>query len=173
MLSKTWNPDQELFDVVFDLPSALEIDRAAVVGEFNDWDPDADPMTKDADGRWVATVSLEPGTTYRFRYHLGGDRWENDWSADDYADNEFGGADSVVRVPDAPSEPPAVKGTSATSTRGTEKAPAEKKAPAKKAAKKAAAKKKTGTKNAATKKAGAKKTTKKATKKSAPGSGAE
>ena len=41
---------------------------------------------------------LEPGS-YRFRYYLGDGEWENDWSADDYVDNDHGGADSVVHVP--------------------------------------------------------------------------
>ena len=39
-----------------------------------------------------------PGRSYRFRYYLGGGRWENDWDADSYVDNEFGGADSVVTL---------------------------------------------------------------------------
>ena len=52
-------------------------------------------MTADDDG-FVARVLLEPGRQYRFRYLLDGERWENDWSADDYVDNELGGTDSVL-----------------------------------------------------------------------------
>ncbi len=141
MLTKTWNANDGRFDVLFDLPSELEIDHAAVVGDFNGWDAEAQPMKKGDDGGWTATVSLEPGAAYRFRYHLGQDRWENDWSADDYVGNEFGGSDSVVQVPVAPSKPPATKKSDA----------------AKKAGKKATAKKATGTKKAAAKKATAKK----------------
>ena len=36
------------------------------------------------------------GRRYRFRYLLDGRRWENDWEADDYVDNDHGGQDSVV-----------------------------------------------------------------------------
>ena len=43
-------------------------------------------------------VLLEPGRSYRFRYYLGDGKWENDWDADSYVDNEFGGADSVVTL---------------------------------------------------------------------------
>lgn len=147
MLAKSWNQADGRYEVTFDLPGDLDVERAAVVGEFNDWDESATPMTRQRDGRLAATVSLEPGRSYRFRYHLGEDRWENDWSADDYVPNDFGGSDSLVELPDAPSEPPAAKKAGA------------KKRPAKKAAKKKTAAKK----KAATTKA--KKTAKKATKK--------
>lgn len=140
MLTKTWNPEDGRFDVLFDLPSELDIDHAAVVGEFNSWDPDADRMAKNGDGRWVATVSLEPGTSHRFRYHLGGDRWENDWSADDYVDNEFGGSDSLVVLPEAPAPPPPAKKPAA--KKSSSKKPAAKKSAAKATNKAAAPKKK-------------------------------
>ena len=152
MLTKIWNPEAENFDVTFDLPEGLDIEQASVCGEFNDWDPRIDPMERADDGRWSATIPLTPGQSYRFRYQLGADEWENDWSADDYVPNQYGGADSVVTVPDTPTRPPAAK-----------------KAAAKKpAAKKPAAKKATPKKTAAKKKAAAKKSAaaKKATKKS-------
>jgi hypothetical protein len=155
VLTKNWNPTTGRFDVTFDLPAELDIEQAAVVGEFNDWSESADPMQTDADGRWSATVSLEPSRSYRFRYHLGDDRWENDWSADSYVGNGFGGADSVVTTPDEPSAPPPAKSASP------------KKAAAKKSAKKAGAAKKSPAKKAAAKKAAAgdvAKTTKKAKK---------
>lgn len=37
----------------------------------------------------------------RFRYLPNGGRWENDRQADTYADNEFGGSDSVLDLTDA------------------------------------------------------------------------
>ena len=157
MLTKNWNAKTGRFDVTFDLPADLDIEQAAVVGEFNDWSESADPMSKDGDGSWSATVSLEPARSFRFRYHLGEDRWENDWNADRYERNDFGGADSVVTTPEAPVAPPAAKSAAP-------KKAAAKKATAKKAtAKKAAAKKKTAAKKTAPKKA-AKKAAKKATK---------
>jgi hypothetical protein len=141
VLTKNWNPKTGRFDVTFDLPAELDIEQAAVAGEFNDWSETADRMETDADGRWSTTVSLEPGRSYRFRYHLGDDRWENDWNADGYVDNDFGGSDSVVTTPDEPSEPP----------------PAKAGAPKKAAAEKTAAKKAGGVKKSPAKKAAAKK----------------
>ena len=31
-----------------------------------------------------------------YRYLVDGERWENDWAADTYAPNDYGGDDSVV-----------------------------------------------------------------------------
>lgn len=69
--------------------------RVAVVGDFNAWSTTAHPMQV-LDGGWSITVTLDTGLRYRFRYLVDGERWENDWSADDYVDNAFGGQDSVV-----------------------------------------------------------------------------
>jgi 1,4-alpha-glucan branching enzyme len=91
--------------VEFRLPPESGHTEAWVVGEFNDWQLDATPMEPQGDGSLAVEVALEPGRSYRFRYYLGGERWENDWAADAYVDNEFGGADSVVTVPEASSAP--------------------------------------------------------------------
>jgi 1,4-alpha-glucan branching enzyme len=66
-----------------------------VVGDFNNWTPGAHPMTGGTSG-WTCTLTVPIGRRYRFRYLLDGERWENDWEADDYVDNDHGGQDSVV-----------------------------------------------------------------------------
>lgn len=39
----------------------------SVIGDFNDWNPDATPMTLQADGLWMAQVTLSPGEhAYQF-----------------------------------------------------------------------------------------------------------
>jgi hypothetical protein len=55
-------------------------------------------MKKLKDGSFSATVSLDAGNKYRFRYLLDGERWENDWEADAYLPNEHGTEDSIVDV---------------------------------------------------------------------------
>jgi hypothetical protein len=55
-------------------------------------------MKKLKDGSFSVTVSLKAGQSYRFRYRLDNDRWENDWEADDYLPNQLGTDDSVVAV---------------------------------------------------------------------------
>ena len=111
----------------------------AVVGDFNDWSHDQHPMTS-AGTQSTASIRLSPGRAYRFRYLIGGTRWENDWGADRYEPNDFGGDDSVVDLTEvqAPAKAAAKK---ATAKKAAAKKPAATKAPAKKAATKAAAKK--------------------------------
>ena len=81
--------------ITFRVPSAADAERISVVGEFNGWSTVANPMERGEDG-FVARMSLPIGRVYRFRYLLDGWRWQNDWAADAYVDNEFGGDDSVI-----------------------------------------------------------------------------
>ncbi|MGE0308051.1 MAG: isoamylase early set domain-containing protein [Acidimicrobiia bacterium] len=85
-------------EVTFTLPADVRAESVYLCGEFNDWSTSATPMDRDDDGAFAVTVVLEPGRNYRFRYLLDGARWENDWAADDYAANDFGGDDSVVSL---------------------------------------------------------------------------
>jgi 1,4-alpha-glucan branching enzyme len=87
-------------DVTFRVPSECGAKAACVVGEFNDWSTTAHPMEPDGDG-FMTTITLPPGRTYRFRYLLDGERWENDWAAHAYVPNEFGGDDSLLDLTSA------------------------------------------------------------------------
>lgn len=82
-------------EVRFHIPGDLASRSASVVGEFNGWDPHAHPMQPEGE-RLVASISLEPGRSYRFKYLLDGSEWVNDHEADSYAPNEYGGDDSVI-----------------------------------------------------------------------------
>lgn len=86
---------RELVQVEFRVPAACGARTVWIVGEFNDWSDTANPMTL-VGQEFVATICLQPGKTYRFRYLLDGERWENDWAAHEYTPNEFGGNDSVI-----------------------------------------------------------------------------
>ena len=70
----------------------------AVCGDWNDWSAGARVMRRDTEEGLSLTVSLGTGRAYRyrFRYLLDGQRWDNDWAADAYIRNGFGGDDSVV-----------------------------------------------------------------------------
>jgi 1,4-alpha-glucan branching enzyme len=86
---------------IFRLEHVVGIRRISVVGEFNDWSPEATVMEQ-RDDCFVAEVRLRPGRSYRFRYLLDDSRWENDWAADSYTPNEFGGDDSVIDLTNGP-----------------------------------------------------------------------
>jgi 1,4-alpha-glucan branching enzyme len=98
MLIKNYSQTGRVCRVTFKLPPDVEADTAALCGDFNDWNPEADPMKRLRDGGFSTTLSLEAGRSYSFRYLLDGERWENDWEADLYVPNEFGTEDSVVSV---------------------------------------------------------------------------
>ena len=106
--------------VTFTVDPQVGAQAAAVCGEWNEWSADADVMQRDAEGGFSATVDLDAGRAYRFRYLLDGQRWDNDWAADAYVLNDFGGDDSVVdltalaeAVPSATRRTPAKKATPA------------------------------------------------------------
>ena len=83
--------------VEFELPPAIWADQVNLVGDFNDWSEASHPMTPDRpDGTWHITLELERGRRFQFRYLVDGSEWHNDWKADDYVPNPYGGTNSVV-----------------------------------------------------------------------------
>jgi 1,4-alpha-glucan branching enzyme len=86
--------------VEFTLPDSVAADAqtAYVVGDFNDWDEKATPMTKYKNGKFKAALDLEPNREYQFRYFINGKQWHNDWDADRYVANPFSGDNSVLNT---------------------------------------------------------------------------
>lgn len=99
MIEKTPSPGSNQVLVKFKLPGATWAERVNLVGDFNDWDTRKTPMERDPAGRyWAVSVALEAGQSYQFRYLIDGKTWENDWHADDYVENAFGGENSVIEL---------------------------------------------------------------------------
>ena len=75
----------------------LEAPAGAVtlVGDFNDWDPQAIPLERQ-DGAWSVTLRLAPGR-YRYAFVVDGDHWLSDPSHP-LAQDEFGTPTSVITV---------------------------------------------------------------------------
>lgn len=68
-----------------------------VVGSFNDWNYEADPMKFNKTKRVFSLAKkLEVGKEYQFRYLLDGGIWINDEAADKYEPTTFGDADNCV-----------------------------------------------------------------------------
>ena len=97
MIQKQYITTQETLKcrLIFVLPEHIWADSVYVVGDFNGWDRTALPMRQDANGQWKATVEVQPGGVYQFRYLCDGD-WINDNQADAYYANDFGGHNSVI-----------------------------------------------------------------------------
>ncbi len=98
MISKYYPKAGAICRATFKLPADVAAEKAYLVGDFNNWDQQALPMKKLKDGSFSVTISLETGKSYRFRYVLDGERWENDWEADAYRPNAYGSEDSIVNT---------------------------------------------------------------------------
>ena len=97
-MKKTYAKTGKSCRVTFSLPAEANAKSATLCGDFNDWDKEKHVLKRRKDGSFSATISLDQGAEYRFRYWVDGERWENDWAADKYLPNEFGSEDSVVVV---------------------------------------------------------------------------
>lgn len=75
---------------------AKDAGKVAVVGEFNNWEPSASPLRRQKDGAFSATLDLETGREYQFRYLIDGEIWISDPEADRYAFSPFGDCDNSV-----------------------------------------------------------------------------
>jgi predicted flap endonuclease-1-like 5' DNA nuclease len=76
--------------------------EAILVGDFNNWNPNEGVGLKvQKDGSLKATVALEPGQTYHYRYFLSDGRWVNDGNADYYYFDPVYHVDNcVITVPE-------------------------------------------------------------------------
>ncbi len=86
--------------VTFKLPkkAAPRAKKVTIVGEFNNWNREATPLKRLKNGDWSVTLELQPGRQYRYRYLIDDSLWENDWFADRYVPNPYGGDDSIIEV---------------------------------------------------------------------------
>lgn len=106
MIKKQYVKSRKVSKVTFsipksELPTNIEVENISLVGDFNNWDPTQTPMKKNAKKEYRATLDLEPGREYHFRYMINGKIWSNDWHADAYVPNDYGEDNCVVLTPAA------------------------------------------------------------------------
>ena len=84
-----------LVRLMFDAPDAR---RVAVAGDFNRWDADATPLTRDEGSReWSVTLALRDGE-HRYAFVVDGTRWVPDPHAERSAQGEAGRIYSLLNV---------------------------------------------------------------------------
>lgn len=69
-----------------------------VVGDFNNWNINDNPMKKLKSGVFTLELQLESNKEYQFRYLIDENIWENDWEADKYVRSEYGNCENSVIV---------------------------------------------------------------------------
>lgn len=72
--------------------------RVSIVGDFNDWDPRANPLSTRAEGVWATTIPLGPGR-YNYAFVVDGVAWVPGDADPRALGEEFGTPTSVVTVP--------------------------------------------------------------------------
>lgn len=97
-IKKKYIESRNSCEVTFRLPreASLGARKVSVVGDFNNWEKEATPLTKQENGDFTLALELDAGKEYRFRYLIDGHRWENDWHADKYVKSPYDVEDSVV-----------------------------------------------------------------------------
>ncbi len=88
-----------LTEVQFSLRAGAEsLSSVAVVGDFNDWNPDKHLLKdQDEDGIWTATLRLKPGR-YEYMFILDGQEWVPDPEAYRYVRDGFGNKNAVIEI---------------------------------------------------------------------------
>lgn len=74
-------------------PTAREV---FIAGSFNGWDPRANALQAQGEGKWGVELSLQPGR-YEYRLVVDG-QWAEDPKASEFAANPYGGLNSVLQV---------------------------------------------------------------------------
>ncbi|NVM20805.1 MAG: isoamylase early set domain-containing protein [Desulfobacterales bacterium] len=99
-IKKEYLESRNVCRVTFKLPRIVATDAKCVriVGDFNNWNAYDNPMKKLKNGNYTATLELESGREYQFRYLIDESRWENDWNADKYVKTPYGDGDNSVII---------------------------------------------------------------------------
>ena len=95
-IKKQYLKSKPVCKVTFTVP-AKEANEVIVVGNWNEWNTNAEPLKKLKNGTFKTTVELESGSSYEFKYIVDGE-WQNDEQADAYAWNEFATENGVLNL---------------------------------------------------------------------------
>ena len=86
---------QKTKEIRFSL-QVVEAKNVSLVGEFNDWNPDADPMQRGENGTWTKTKKLSPGNV-EYKFWVDGE-WKQDPENLRACPNCFGTQNNIAKV---------------------------------------------------------------------------
>ncbi len=89
------------YKVTFSVPvkAVKDAEEVLLLGEFNHWEPSEGIPMKLAKDKFTATMELDSGREYQFRYLINKETWANDGEADKYVPTPLGVENSVVVIP--------------------------------------------------------------------------
>ncbi len=100
-ITKKYSRNKEVCKVTFTIPKevASNFQKIALVGEFNNWDPDAIHFTeREKDGSFSVSIELPTGREYAFRYLADGVTWMNEPEADKFTPTGYGDSENSVII---------------------------------------------------------------------------
>lgn len=99
-MTKKYNKTKNLCKVTFRVPrqASMGAKSVSIVGDFNNWSIMDHPMKRLKNGDFSATIDLEAGREYQFRYLMDEKVWENDWEADKYVRSGYGNCENSVVI---------------------------------------------------------------------------
>ncbi len=93
--TKPLGPCQVGDSVIF-VASYPQAASVQIAGDFNNWQPEKNPMRRASDGSWQTRVPLAKGT-YHYRFVVDG-QWQQDPYNQSTEPNPYGGFNSVITV---------------------------------------------------------------------------
>ncbi|MFZ1768323.1 MAG: isoamylase early set domain-containing protein [Caldilinea sp.] len=84
--------------MTFVLPYEEGQPAVSVVGDFNHWDASATKLVKRRNGSCSASVTLDAGKIYRFRYYSADGLWSNDSDADGFEASEHDSENCLLKL---------------------------------------------------------------------------
>lgn len=82
--------------VTFVIPHNEDQAQISVAGDFNDWNTEDTKLIKRNNGTRSASVTLDAGKQYAFRYYVADGQWFNDDAADAYAVGDHGAENCII-----------------------------------------------------------------------------
>jgi len=83
-------PECKVTFKINEIPGVESVQTVKVVGDFNNWNIECDPMEQLKNGSFSQVMKLEAGRKVQFRYLVNNDIWLTDEEADEFADTGIG-----------------------------------------------------------------------------------
>jgi 1,4-alpha-glucan branching enzyme len=99
-VTKKYLKSKPVCKVTFKFPkeAAPEAKKVNIAGEFNNWSTKKTAMKKLKNGSFSATLDLETGKEYAYKFLIDGQTWENDWDAEKYTAAGLGAEENSVVI---------------------------------------------------------------------------
>lgn len=98
MIRRAQTRDTDSIRITFVLPPDHPHAGSSVVGDFNAWDPAANPFRRRSNQTFSTTITLRRGEAHRFRYLSENGEWFDEPEADRRQSNEHGTFDCVLET---------------------------------------------------------------------------